>query len=83
MEEWEGTGKISGKTRVEGVDTPGISVDCLHRLSGRIVKTVTSDSTGVFLINGLNSAHTFDVIARPTGKNAVISDSRKPVSGGA
>ena len=58
-------------------------MEALHRMTGRIVKTVTSDSTGSFEINGLNSMHLFDVISRPPGKNAVISDSRTPVSGGA
>lgn len=82
MEPWEGAGRIAGKTRVEGIDTAGITVEALHRPTGRIVKIVTSDSTGSFEISGLNSMHVFDVIARPPGKNAVISDSRKPVSDG-
>lgn len=82
MEVWEGAGKLAGTTRIEGVNAPGVLVDCLHRLTGRIVKSVYSESDGSFVVNGLNSSHAFDLIARPEGKNAVISDSRKPVSGG-
>lgn len=83
MEAWEGMGRLAGQTRVEGVNVGGVTVDCLHRQTGRIIQTVTSDSAGNFEFNSLNSAHVFDVIARPTGKNAVISDTRAPVSGGA
>lgn len=82
METWEGVGRVAGFTRIEGVNTEGVGVDCLHRRTGRIVRSTVSAAGGAFEFNGLNSADVFDVIARPIGKNAVISDSRKPVSGG-
>ena len=74
------SGKLSGKTRIEGVDTPGITVDALDRVTGTIVASVTSGPGGVFEIIVPEQTHLHDLIARPAGKNAVISDSRQPLT---
>lgn len=72
-------GKFSGKTRIEGVDTPGVQVDALDRVTGTIVASVVSSASGDFEVIVPNPLHAHDLIARPTGKNAVISDSRMPI----
>lgn len=77
-----GSGKISGVTRIEGVNTPGIQVELLDRASGTIIGETLSGPGGNFSFVGLSKIKVYDVIARPTGKNAVISDSRKPVDSG-
>ena len=74
-----GNGKIAGVTRIEGAPTGGIAVDLLHRGIGKIVASTLSDPLGDFLFRGIDPGAVFDVIARPPGKNAVISDSRTPV----
>lgn len=76
-----GNSKISGVTRVEGNPTEGIPVDILHRSSGKIIDTVVSGFGGQFVFNGLNKDEVYDVISRVPGKNAVISDTRRPVDG--
>lgn len=82
VEDYRGDGKISGVTRIEGIDTPGVSVDLLHRPTGMIVRTTISGVGGKFEFIHLNADSAFDVIARPFRKNAVISDSRSPVRTG-
>lgn len=72
-------GKLSGVTRVEGVSTSEIRVECLDRETGTIVKTTLSGIGGYFEFTGLKVDGIYDIIARPFGKNAVISDSRKPI----
>lgn len=77
-----GNGKISGVTRIEGVNAPNIPVELLDRADGAIRDKTESDAGGNFVFNELSLTRVYDVIARPPGKNAVISDSRKPVVGG-
>lgn len=76
-----GNGKISGKTRIEGVNTDGVPVDLLDRNTGSIAHTVNSSGGGNFMFDNLYMDHLYDVIARPPLKNAVISDTRIPVAG--
>lgn len=74
-----GLGRLSGLTRVEGVNTPNIPVEIVHRGTGIVLERKISGSSGEFIFEGYNVNEIFDVIARPPGKSAVISDSRKPV----
>jgi hypothetical protein len=74
-----GLGRLSGLTRVEGVNTPNIPVDIMHRETGAIVARLISGSDGSWSWNQANTNSTYDVIMRAPGKNAVISDTRKPV----
>lgn len=74
-----GLGRLSGLTRVEGVNTPNIPVDIMHRETGAMVARVISGSDGSWSWNQANTNSTYDVIMRAPGKNAVISDTRKPV----
>lgn len=74
-------GKLSGKTRIEGVDTPGLIVEVYERTTGdsAAIYRTTSTAGGNWVIENLDTNKKYDVIMRTPTKGAVISDSRTPV----
>jgi hypothetical protein len=74
-------GKLSGKARIEGVDTPGLVIEAYEQTSGATTSIYRTTSTegGIWIIENLDTEKAYDVIMRTPTKGAVISDSRKPV----
>ncbi len=74
-------GKLSGKARIEGVNTPGLIIEAYEQTSDSVttIARTVSDSSGDWAIENLDTDKVYDVIMRTPTKGAVISDSRKPV----
>ena len=74
-------GQLSGKTRIEGIDTPGLIVEAYERTTGdsAAIYRTTSTAGGNWVIENLDTNKKYDVIMRVAATGAVISDSRTPV----